>query len=189
EGKVARGEATTGLWIFPSNPRRSFSASQVDAGYQALLCHSTQLPTTEVPPVLSVTWSSQMLPGRRPVTLASICVPHGSFRYRTVRCAPAAGPALMVLCQAEDTGLDGCDCRRLVTAEPPATATSATAAAAASPRHRRIRRTLAVRPSSDVSISGDGIPVSSGSCSAVARRSASATGTLRSRAGSPARLA
>src|SRR5262249_59834195 len=133
EGKVARGEATTGLWIFPSNPRRSFSASQVDAGYQASPCHSTQLPTTEVPPVLSVTWSSQTLPGRRPVTLASICVPHGSCRYRTVRCAPSAGPVPADLCQAVDTGLDGCDSRALVTATPPATATNATAPPAAPP--------------------------------------------------------
>ena len=79
-----------------SNPRRSSSARQVDAGYQAVPCHNIQLPTTELPPALWVTWRSPTRPGRRRVPLAYICVPPGWFGYPTGWGAPATGPAPMV---------------------------------------------------------------------------------------------
>src|SRR6185437_13856067 len=60
--------------------RSSFSPSQVEAGYQEVPGHAFQLPTIDLPPVASVTWNWQTLPGCTPVTLISICVPQGSGR-------------------------------------------------------------------------------------------------------------
>src|SRR4029077_4272538 len=76
----AGADATTLPSMITWKLRTSSSPSQVEGGYQEVPCHTFQLPTIALPPVASVTWNWQTLPGCRPVTVTYICVPQGSCR-------------------------------------------------------------------------------------------------------------